>query len=84
MDWAAEAFPRGQVLFSLMSQYIPLGRAAEFPELDRRLRSSEIRAAEEYMAALGLNGYTQDPDAADAGYVPRFDLTGVTFSREKK
>lgn len=84
MDWVSEQFPNGEVLFSLMSQYLPLGRAAEFPELDRRLRSSEIRAAEEYMAALGLNGYTQDPDAADAGYVPRFDLTGVTFSREKK
>lgn len=81
MDWVSEQFPNGEVLFSLMSQYLPLGRAAEFPELDRRLRSSEIRAAEEYMAALGLNGYTQDPDAADAGYVPRFDLTGVTFSR---
>lgn len=84
MDWVSEQFPNGEVLFSLMSQYLPLGRAAEFPELDRRLRRSEIRAAEEYMAALGLNGYTQDPDAADAGYVPRFDLTGVTFSREKK
>lgn len=80
MDWVSEQFPNGEVLFSLMSQYLPLSRAAEFPELDRRLRSSEIRAAEEYMAALGLNGYTQDPDAADAGYVPRFDLTGVTFS----
>lgn len=84
MDWVAEQFPPGAVLFSLMSQYVPLGRAAEFPELNRRLRRSEIRSAEAYMAALGLNGYTQDPDAADAGYVPRFDLTGVTFSREKK
>ena len=81
MDWAAEQFPNGEVLFSLMSQYVPLGRAAEFPELDRRLRRSEARAAAEYMAALGLAGYTQEPDAADAGYVPRFDLTGVTFSR---
>ena len=81
MDWVAEQFPPGAVLFSLMSQYVPLGRAAEFPELNRRLRRSEIRSAEAYMAALGLNGYTQEPDAADAGYVPRFDLTGVTFSR---
>lgn len=80
MDWVAEHFPDGQVLFSLMSQYLPLGRAGAFPELDRRLRRSEIRSAEEYMAALGLAGYTQDPDAADPGYVPKFDLTGVTGS----
>lgn len=78
MDWVSEQFTLGTVLFSLMSQYIPLGRAAEFPELNRRLRRSEVRAAQDYMSALGLNGYTQEPDAADAGYVPQFDLTGVT------
>ena len=81
MDWVAETFPDGQVLFSLMSQYVPLGRAAEFPEIDRRLRRSEARAAREYMAALGLEGYTQELDAANRAYVPRFDLTGVTLSR---
>lgn len=77
MDWVAETFPNGGVLFSLMSQYVPLGRAARFPEIDRTLRRSEARAAGEYMAALGLEGYTQDPAAADGGYVPQFDLTGV-------
>ena len=77
MDWVAAAFPAGQVLFSLMSQYLPLGRAASCPELNRPLRRSEARAAAEYMAALGLEGYTQDPASADSGYVPSFDLTGV-------
>lgn len=38
MDWIAEQFPPGAVLFSLMGQYVPWGRAAEFPEIDRRLR----------------------------------------------
>ena len=77
MDWVAETFQPGQVLFSLMSQYIPWGRAAEFPELNRRLRASEIRAAEGYMADLGLEGFTQGAEAARADYIPPFDLTGV-------
>ena len=77
MDWVAETFQPGQVLFSLMSQYIPWGRAAEFPELNRRLRASEIRAAEGYMADLGLEGFTQGAEAAQADYIPPFDLTGV-------
>ena len=77
MDWVAETFPPGAVLFSLMSQYVPLGRAAEFPEIDRPLRNSEARAAADYMAALGLAGYTQERSAAAAGYVPAFDLSGV-------
>ncbi|MCF0123460.1 MAG: radical SAM protein, partial [Ruminiclostridium sp.] len=40
MDWVAENFPPGTVLFSLMSQYTPWGRAGEYPELDRCLRKS--------------------------------------------
>lgn len=77
MDWVASEFPKGSVCFSLMSQYVPLGRAGEYPEINRRLRKSEIRAAQEYMAALELPGYTQDVEAASGEYVPAFDLTGV-------
>ncbi len=77
MDWVAETFPPGTVLFSLMSQYLPLGRACDFPELDRRLRPSEARSARDYMAALGLEGFCQESGADDAGFVPAFDLTGV-------
>ena len=77
MDWVAEQFAPGQVLFSLMSQYIPWGRASQFPEIDRRLRPSEIRAAEAYMADLGLEGFTQGAEAARSEYIPAFDLTGV-------
>lgn len=77
MDWVAENFPKGTVYFSLMSQYVPLGRAGEYPEINRTLRRSEIRAAGEYMAALELPGYTQEGAAASGDYVPSFDLTGV-------
>lgn len=78
MDWAAETFPPQTLLFSLMSQYVPLGRAAAFPELNRPLRASEHRAAVGYFASLGLEGCTQDRSAATETYVPDFDLQGVT------
>ena len=77
MDWAAETFPPRTVLFSLMRQYVPQGRAAEFPEIDRKLRASEARTAAEYMENLGLEGFVQEGAAADSGYIPPFDLTGV-------
>ena len=77
MDWAAEQFAPGEVLFSLMSQYLPWGGAKEDPALSRRLRPSEVRAAREYMFNLGLEGFTQDADAAQEEYIPSFDLTGV-------
>ena len=77
MDWVAGTFPPHTVLFSLMSQYTPWGRAAEYPELNRRLRKSEIRAAAAYMANLGLDGFSQEESAARAEYIPSFDLTGL-------
>ena len=77
MDWVAAAFPPGTVLFSLMSQYTPWGRAEAYPELNRSLRPSEARAAERYMAALGLEGCAQELGAADSAFIPPFDLTGV-------
>lgn len=77
MDWVAGEFAPGTVLFSLMSQYTPWGRADEFPEIDRKLRGSEIRAAQQYMDALGLEGFVQDGESAKREFTPDFDLTGI-------
>lgn len=77
MDWVYENFSPGQVLFSLMCQYVPLGRAGQYPEINRRLRKAEARSAIAYMQNLGLSGFTQDIASASARYVPNFDLTGV-------
>lgn len=77
MDWVAEQFPTGSVLFSLMAQYTPMGDLSACPELRRTLRPSEVRAARDYMAALGLPGYVQELEAVGEGFVPAFDLTGL-------
>ena len=36
IDWVAEQFRPGEVLFSLMRQYVPCGSANDFPELSRQ------------------------------------------------
>ena len=77
MDWVAREFPRGPVLFSLMSQYTPWGDLSACPELNRRLRPGEMRAAREYMENLGLDGFTQERTSAREEYTPPFDLTGI-------
>lgn len=78
MDWVAREFPPGTVLFSLMSQYTPWGDLeSQFPELNRRLRTGEMRAAQEYMGNLGLAGFTQERTSAKEEYTPPFDLTGL-------
>ena len=77
MDWVAREFSKGTVLFSLMSQYTPYGRADQFPEIDRKLRRGEIRAVQDYMDALGLDGFTQERTSAQREYTPPVDLSGL-------
>lgn len=77
MDWVSREFEPGTVLFSLMSQYTPWGDLSACPELDRRLRPGEMRAAQEYMENLGLAGFTQERTSAREEYTPPFDLTGI-------
>ncbi len=77
LDWLREQLPP-EVMVSLMGQYLPLGRAAEHPEISRRLLPREYRRVTEHMDAIGLHrGYVQELSAADEAYIPPFDLTGV-------
>ena len=76
IEWVAQSFPKNDVLFSLMSQYVPMGNAA--PPLDRRLTEEEYAGAVSWMELCGLtNGFTQDFSAATAEYLPEFDLGGL-------
>lgn len=78
LDWVAEHFRSGDILFSLMSQYVPMGRAAEIPPFDRRITELEYDSVLSYMMLLGIeDGYTQDFSSAERGYTPSFDLTGL-------
>ena len=77
MDWVGENFGRGEVLFSLMSQYTPWGDLSAHSEIDRKLRKGEIRSATEYMSNLDLPGFCQDGASAREEYTPPFDLTGI-------
>lgn len=78
LRYVAETFAPGQVLFSLMRQYVPWGRASEFPEINRRLTKEEYNEAKAYMEELGIvDGYTQAADSSDAVYIPAFNGAGV-------
>ena len=78
LDWVAEHFRSGDILFSLMSQYVPMGRAVEMPPFNRRITELEYDSVLSYMMLLGIeDGYTQDFSSAERGYTPSFDLTGL-------
>ena len=76
IDWVAETFRPGEVLFSLMSQYTPQP-GAKGP-LARHMTGAEYRAAVAYMENCGItDGYTQERTSAREEYTPDFDLRGV-------
>lgn len=73
LDYISEHFPQ-DISLSLMSQYVPFYRAAEYPPLDRPLLKKEYKRAIEYGFSLGLtNILTQQMSSATAEYTPVFD-----------
>ena len=62
-----------EIPISLMSQYLPAGRAEEYPDINRRITAREYRKVLNELYALGLDGYAQDMDSADQKYIPQWD-----------
>lgn len=77
IDFAADEFPPGSVLFSLMSQYTPMPGLEKFPELQKRIDPELNARLISYMQRRGLEGYWQEPDSATEDEIPDFDLTGL-------
>ncbi len=76
LEWLAENLPEG-VPVSLMAQYVPCGKAAEHPPLDRRITKREYEKVQSRLFELGLDGYIQERTSARSEYIPPFDLSGV-------
>ncbi len=78
IDWVSDTFEPGDVLFSLMSQYTPMGELAAFPEL-RHTVSPALNAAiyAHLLDSRIEDGFYQDLEAATGEMIPKFDGTGV-------
>lgn len=78
IDFVADEFPPGSVLFSLMSQYTPKPGLEAFPELEKRVTAEENELLIDYMQKRGISdGYWQETDSATDEMIPDFDGTGV-------
>ncbi|MBE6906458.1 MAG: 4Fe-4S cluster-binding domain-containing protein [Ruminococcaceae bacterium] len=77
LTWIAQNLPKEKVLLSLMSQFTPFYRCAEFPEINRRISTFEYNYVLSKAQELGLKGYMQEKNSAKEEYTPLFDLSGV-------
>ena len=83
IDWVRSHFADGQVLFSLMRQYVPCGKAADYPEIDRFLTDEEYDEAEQYLFDSGIeDGFVQEKDSASETFIPSFCGEGVLKSKK--
>lgn len=68
---------KDQVLISLMRQYFPCAKAAELPEINRKLTTFEYRKVLDECEKLGFDGFVQEKESACGDMTPEFDLEGV-------
>ncbi len=71
LELLKEEFGDG-ILVSLMGQYIPMGRAEEHPEINRRITPREYSKVLDVYEGLGLDGFVQELSSAKKAYVPDF------------
>ena len=70
LDALGETFAPGEILVSLMRQYTPMGGLPA--PFDRRVTDEEYDAVLSWMFLNDLEGFTQDAEAADRGFIPDF------------
>lgn len=80
IDYVADTFPPGTVLFSLMSQYTPMPGLERFPELRRTVSAEENGNLIHYLQARRLqDGFWQEISSVGEDSIPVFDGSGLDF-----
>ena len=78
IDWVESNFEKGDVMFSLMSQYTPAGDVGKFKNLQRRLTENEYSRVFRYLQESDIeDGFFQELSSAKEEFIPDFDLTGI-------
>ena len=65
-------FRPGEILVSLMRQYTPMEATKNMPPFDRRITDEEYDAVLSWMLLNGLEGFTQEAEAAKESFIPDF------------
>ena len=77
VDWLYETFG-DEIFISLMNQYTPIYRAAEFKKISRALTTFEYKSVVEHAVNLGIkNCFVQIGKTADKSFIPDFNLSGI-------
>ena len=77
VEWLHKTFG-DKIFISLMNQYTPVFRAADFKKINRRLTTFEYDSVVEHARQLGIkNCFVQIGKTADEKFIPDFNLRNV-------
>lgn len=63
-----------EIFISIMNQFTPFARVAEFPELNRRITKKEYDEVIDFAIELGIEqGYIQEGETAMESFIPSFE-----------
>lgn len=72
IDWINENLGN-KTYFSLMSQYVPMAKAKDFPEINRKIKPLEYKIVTNHLNELNFkNVFVQDFESAETIYTPDF------------
>ena len=75
-DWVKANVPNAY--FSIMSQYVPMGKAVDMPIINRPVTFREYNKVVDYIADGNFNNcYFQELSSANKDFIPDFDFTGI-------
>lgn len=63
-----------EIIFSLMGQYIPHGKATAHPKLNRKITKREYQKVLTAFENSRLDGFCQELSSADEKYIPNWDF----------
>lgn len=76
IKWLNENTP--DIIFSLLSQYVPMYKAHDYPEINRKITKREYnKVLNECYNSNFFEIYIQDMSSATKEFIPEFDLTGI-------
>ena len=76
IEWLNDNAP--DIVFSLMSQYVPMFKSNEFPEINRKITKREYnKVLNKCYDCNFYETYIQDLSSATTEFIPKFDLTGI-------
>lgn len=72
MEYLGRTYKSDEILLSIMSQYTPIFRSCEFPEINRRVTTFEYEKVLDFAEKYGFGWYIQGKASATKDFIPTF------------